>query len=167
MNNREQGLEWYRQPLVWLLICIPASAVVAGIYTFYLAVVSFDGMVVDDYYKHGKEINRVLKRDQAAQTLGLSAKATLDDALSRTKIYLQHKADFSLPERLQLRFLHTTRAGFDQELALIHQGKGYYLGVLPELKPGSWHILLETEQWRLSGLLPDIKHKHIELNPAV
>ncbi len=51
---------WYREPYVWLLIAIPACAVVAGFVTLALAIATDDGLVVDDYYWQGKQINRVL-----------------------------------------------------------------------------------------------------------
>ena len=53
---------WYREPLVWLLISFPLTAVIAGFFTLYLAIISSDGLVVDDYYHRGKEINKSLAR---------------------------------------------------------------------------------------------------------
>ena len=64
---------WYRFPLVWMLVAIPFSAVIMGVVMIWLAVDTDDGLVADDYYKLGMEINRVIKRDQKASELGLSA----------------------------------------------------------------------------------------------
>ena len=61
-----QAVPWYREPWPWILISGPAIVVVAGFYTLYLAVVGADPLVVDNYYKEGLAINRVLERDQAA-----------------------------------------------------------------------------------------------------
>ena len=69
---------WYREPLVWLLISFPLTAVIAGFFTLYLAIISKDGLVVDDYYQRGKEINMSLARDRAAARHGLHASVTLD-----------------------------------------------------------------------------------------
>ncbi len=74
----KQSRPWYRQPLVWMIIAIPLSAVIAGIYTFRLAVISDDGLVVDDYYRKGKEINLDLSRDKAALAHGLNADIRID-----------------------------------------------------------------------------------------
>ena len=167
MSDLKTERPWFQQPFVWMLIVIPASAVFAGFYTFYLAVVSFDGMVVDDYYKHGKEINRVLKRDHQAASLGLAADVSVNRIHTGIEIKLVSNPGFRFPDRLRLRFLHTTRAGYDQELAVIHKGRGAYVGVLPVLKPGSWHVLLETGEWRLSGLLPTADSPGAKLSPAV
>jgi hypothetical protein len=38
---------WYREPWPWLLMAGPAIVVVAGLFTAYLAVISFDGFAVD------------------------------------------------------------------------------------------------------------------------
>ena len=38
---------WYREPWPWLLMAGPAIVVVAGLFTAYLAVTSFDGFAVD------------------------------------------------------------------------------------------------------------------------
>ena len=64
---------WKTQPYVWMLILIPFSAVVVGMIMLTLAIKSDTGLVVDDYYKKGKQINQVLARDLAASTMGLSA----------------------------------------------------------------------------------------------
>ncbi len=64
---------WKREPLVWMLIAIPFSAVIMGVVMITLAIQSWSGLVVDDYYKKGKQINRVLARDKFAYELGLAA----------------------------------------------------------------------------------------------
>ena len=56
----------------WLLISLPASAVVAGFITLWLAATTNNSLVVDDYYKEGKAINLQLARDRVASQMGLS-----------------------------------------------------------------------------------------------
>ena len=74
------GVRWYREPFVWLLIAFPATAVIVGFTLLGLAIYSDDGMVEDDYYRKGKEINRVLARDQAAAKHGLESTLAFDTA---------------------------------------------------------------------------------------
>lgn len=74
----KQPITWYREPWLWLVILIPASAVVMGILAISLSFVSYDGLVVDDYYKRGLEINRDLARDRAAANYALGARVVLD-----------------------------------------------------------------------------------------
>jgi uncharacterized protein len=55
---------WYREPWPWILMAGPAIVVVAGIYTAFLAVTTNDGLVAEDYYRRGVEINRRLSGEE-------------------------------------------------------------------------------------------------------
>jgi hypothetical protein len=44
---------WYKEPWPWILMAPPATAVLAGIATVWIAVASADGLVAEDYYKQG------------------------------------------------------------------------------------------------------------------
>ena len=68
---------WYREPGPWLLMVMPATALVAGFATLWLAITSNNSLVVDDYYREGKAINLQIARDQAALTHGVQASLTL------------------------------------------------------------------------------------------
>ena len=61
--HNTDGRPWYREPWPWILMTGPAIVVVAGFTTAFLAVKSNDGLVEDDYYKQGLEINQTLDRD--------------------------------------------------------------------------------------------------------
>ncbi len=63
---------WYRQLWPWLLISGPAAVLVAGAVTTWIAFASADGPVVEDYYKQGMAVNKVLAREERAAQLGLS-----------------------------------------------------------------------------------------------
>ena len=73
LDNRNNSTPWHKEHYVWLIIFFPLLAVVGGIITFILAINSNDGLVVDDYYKQGLEINRTLERDQNAANYELDA----------------------------------------------------------------------------------------------
>ena len=64
MNNRlTTTIEpWYRHRWPWLLMLGPFVVIVAAAITVYLAVISNDGLVDDDYYKQGLAINQTLAR---------------------------------------------------------------------------------------------------------
>ena len=141
---------WYREPWVWLLIALPASAVIAGIITFYLAIVSSDGLVEDDYYKRGKTINLALARDQLAVQKGLQAVLGINSQTGQVSVRLE-SPDHGYPEHVRLLLLHPTRAGRDQRIRLEHEGKGVYAGKAKPVEPANWHVQLETDNWRLSG----------------
>lgn len=157
---------WYREPLVWLIISFPLTAVIAGFCTLYLAIISKDGLVVDDYYQKGKEINLALARDRAAAQHGLRASVTLDAARQNVIVQLSAARDQSLPDRLVLRWLHATRAGFDRTQMLIRSPDGSYRSAFPELAPGRWYVQIEAQDWRLQGSLRVPADTRLELKPA-
>ena len=157
---------WYREPLVWLLISFPLTAVIAGFYTLYLAIQSKDGLVVDDYYQKGKEINLSLARDRNAQQLGLHARVHLDSAKQEVVVKLSARQPALLPEKLDARWLHATRAGFDHTQTLVRSADGIYRAAFPELPPGHWYLQIETSEWRLQGSLSVPSDTRLELKPG-
>ena len=149
-----QARPWYREPYVWLVITIPALAVVGGIAMIVISVVSDDGLVVDDYYRRGKQINRVLERDRAAATLQLSARLAID-AQNIVRVKLRSDVNAPLPERVELNLAFATRSGIDQTVALrqVSSGGDYAGELLRPLIDGRWYAQLQTERWRLVGAL--------------
>jgi hypothetical protein len=144
---------WYRTPYVWMLIGIPLSAVIMGGFLLYFAITSYDGLVVDDYYKQGKEINLVIERDHAATELGLYGSLQLEQTKGTVHLTLKSRKQTTLPDKLELAMLHATRAGFDREITLERTPDGNYFAILPALQPGRWYTQIGTSQWRLTGSL--------------
>ncbi|MCM8611516.1 FixH family protein [Accumulibacter sp.] len=144
---------WYREPWPWLLMLGPLVVVIAGVATAYLAVVSNDGLVVDDYYKEGLGINQRTARDQRAADLGIGAELVLGGNGERIRVLLQTSEGVRMPESLILRIAHPTRPGLDQNLSLRGEGGRVYGGPLRRLQEGRWHVVLEDErqEWRLVG----------------
>ncbi len=140
---------WYREPLVWLLILFPASAVFGGIITIVLAVHSNDGLVVDDYYKRGLEINQTLERDKAATRHGLQANLRFHIENQWIELNTQAHSDYQLPDQIELQLNHHTRAGFDQKVRLKRSGDHIYQGNLPELETGRFFVSMAADDWRL------------------
>jgi hypothetical protein len=143
---------WYREPWPWFLISLPATAVVAGITTVWIAATNADGLVVGDYYKAGMAINQTLARDDAARTLALNATLQGQDGTLSLTLTGHLKA---YPAQLALMLAHPTRPGMDHALALSHTGGGHYRVALPVLPAGKWHAQLSdaASTWRLSGVL--------------
>jgi len=132
------------------MIALPMSAVIAGMITIYLAVTTSDGRVVDDYYKRGKAINRVLARDAAAARYQLRASIDLDLRDNHMQLQLE-SATAVLPKLLTFSLLHPTQPGHDQIIILRHAGDGFYSGGIDEVARGNWYLQLEADDWRLSG----------------
>ena len=142
---------WYREPWVWLVIAIPGVAVVFGLYMLQFSIRTYDGLVVDDYYRRGKEINRVLVRDMAAARYGLAGEFRFDYRKNTVAMTLSAKHLGTWPRQIKLSFLHPTRAGEDRRVQLNRTPAGGYFALLPELHPGRWHVQIESDDWRMVG----------------
>jgi hypothetical protein len=140
---------WYREPFVWLVILFPASAVIGGMLTISLAISSDDGLVVDDYYKRGLEINRTLERDKAAARHEIQATLRFNVAHQFIHLNLNAHPDYRLPDQITLHFRYNTRSGFDRSVMLERTDDHFYQGGLPELIVGKWQIQLAADDWRL------------------
>lgn len=143
------ALPWYRHPHVWLLVAFPAVSVLGGIAMLIVALRTDDGLVTDDYYRQGMEINRSLARDRHAEAAGLDATVDLDSTPGRVRVTLRADAGFRPPPRLRVSFLHPTRSGYDRTVELGAITPLTYEGPAPELHAARWHALLEAGDWRL------------------
>ena len=161
-----QPTSWYRVPLMWLVVALPLVAVVAGFTTLWLALKSDDGLVVDEYYRRGQEINLDLKRDRAAAARGLKARMQLDRARREVSIEL-NLAVKQLPAQLEVQLLHATRQGSDRRMSVARTPDGSYRTALLGLNPGRYDVQLAAEDWRLLGSLNVPSDASIEILPVV
>ena len=173
---------WYRNPLVWMMIALPASSVIAGLSTVVIAFRVFDGVVVDDYYARGKAINVTIERDVAAQRRGLAAVANLTPAPgpaggaagtgatgegpTSVEVTVSARDVAALPAVLKLAFLHATHGGADAQVELARSASGLYRAALPPLAPGKYHLQIEAEDWRIVGALRQPAERTTSLGPA-
>lgn len=151
-TSMKSAAPWYRHRWPWLLMAGPFLVIVAGVVTMYLAVISNDGLVDDDYYKQGLAINQETARDQMAAKQGMQAELMQNAESGGLRVLLQANPDVVLPKTLDVRIAHPTRAGGDQRLTLKGEN-GVYSGSLQAPLAGRWHIVIEDEkrEWRLSG----------------
>lgn len=165
---RTDSMPWYREPWPWLLMAGPATVIVAGVITTWIAVKSSDGLVSDDYYKQGLAINQTLQREAVAAQNGYRAEAVFGEGGRRIELSLEARAGAALPEALQMRVIHPTRAGRDGLVMLRKAGDGRYAGAGPLLSEGRWLLVLEDRQatWRLDGSLTVPDRQTAKLSPA-
>lgn len=142
---------WYREPWPWLLMLGPFVVVVAGIYTAYLAIVSADGLVEEDYYKKGLAVNQTIARSDNAKAMGLAAGVRVVSEGMTIRLTAT-AAGFTAPAALVVTLSHPTRAGLDQTQGFRKEG-GSYVGKLRLPASGHWLVLIEDEAktWRLMG----------------
>jgi hypothetical protein len=157
---------WYRQFWPWVLIGLPASAVVASLSTVYIAMQGEDSLVVDEYYKAGLAINRELGRDRAAAALGLSAEVSMTAGGLRVELA---SAAGTRPQSLELALVHPTLAERDRLLVLLPGADGAYYGQLEPLGADSWNVTLTPAngEWRLLGRWNTSASQRLTLQPLV
>jgi len=152
MHVTENTKPWHKYPLVWMMVLIPFTAVIMGVVMIWLAIDTDDGLVADDYYKQGLEINRVISRDKKAAELGLSAIIKFDNNIKAIKLAFNKGALTSFPDTLQLRFQHATRANSDVAVIMNHGIDNQYIGNIKEaLTEGIWYFELVDENWKLNA----------------
>lgn len=158
---------WYREPWPWFLAAGPLTVIIAGAITVWLAIKSDDGLVADDYYKQGLAINQVIRREQQAADLQLSASVLFNYDNQRLRVYLRSEAGHGLPDAIRLRILHPTRAGADQVVVLAASSAGVFDGAVAALRSGRWLLSLEDTQqsWRLMGEMFAPRDQEVALRP--
>ncbi len=151
MTNSDSQYRWYQIPIVWMVIGIPLVSIIVTLSIVWISVKTFDGVVVDDYYRKGLEINRELARDRNAKRIGLEAMASIID--DRLRFELRSNSNEPWPDKLELGFYHPTVSNRDVLVTLVHEGSGIYSALPPQLAFGKWNIMTGTETWRLKGTL--------------
>jgi hypothetical protein len=163
----EDTKPWYQQFWPWAVMFLPATAVVAGLYTYSLAASGSSGLVVDDYYKAGQAINRSLAHGQRAADMGLIGNLALNGQVVRL---LLNNAQVESQQQLVLKLSHATIPGHDQSVNLRKTGAGEWSGKLQALPAaGKWYVdlLPMDESWRLEGTMPSAQVTALELKPAL
>ena len=121
MTLKNDNQPWYKDRWPWILIAGPATVVVAGFITLWMAVVSDDGLVTDDYYKQGLAVNKSLQGDQRAANLGLHGDVMRSG--SNLRLLLSAESDVGFPKEITLKLAHPTRAGQDQLVQMVLEGQ--------------------------------------------
>ncbi len=141
MQTNEQSKPWHNYPLVWMMIAIPFSAVIMGVVMLWLAIDTDDGLVADDYYKLGLEINDVISLDKKASELQLSASIRFSSSENVINMQFDKGLLDSYPNTLQLTFQHATRANSDVLVVLNHGMGDQYIGHLKQsISEGIWYF---------------------------
>lgn len=156
MTAAEDIAPWYKEFWLWFIVALPATVVVACIYTVILAFKHEDSLVVDDYYKDGMGINRVLAQDEAAVAMALRATVAVDALVGEVRINLDGNLA-QWPEVLELQWFHPTNMQRDMSMLLNRTHDGRYLGQLQQSANGRWYVQLSSESPSLWRLKTEIK----------
>lgn len=149
--RREDTEPWYRQFWPWFLISLPASVVIAAMFTINLAIESADGVVSDSYYKDGLAIHMDASSSEMARNLGIRAVMDYDAETGAVAVRVAKAPANESP--LLLEFIHPTRPHQDQATRLVAGAGNEYHGRVEPLGPAKWHIRLQPEDhsWRIEA----------------
>ncbi len=158
------GGPWYRHPWPWFIVGMLGSTVVAGIATVVIAVRGADSLVVDDYYREGKAINRRIEADREAASRQAKALLRVQDGVV-VRLDIQGEA----PDALVLELSHVTRAELDRRLRLVRTDPGLYSTDGP-LPAGRYHATLraagDEQGWRLRRRIELPRDAEIPMEPT-
>lgn len=156
--QREDIVPWYRQFWPWFIIALPASAVVAGFYTLWLAGLTTDSLV----FRSDEGINVLTEKNIAAERealrLGLSARVNIQADTGAVVVILSAHPDAQLSPSLELRLRHPTMASRDavidvQQAMPNAAGEPIWAGHFLTLPTGRYYVTLSSgDAWRLSGV---------------
>ena len=154
--QREDTVPWYRQFWPWFIMAIPASAVVAGLYTVWIAMQTTDSLVVqsDDGMNVVTERNTAAERE--AVRLGLSAYVDINPETGAVVVTMTSAANIDLPGSLELKMRHPTMASRDATIELLRAmpnsaGDPNWAGHFLTPPSGRYFLTLSSgNTWRLS-----------------
>lgn len=158
---------WFREPMLWLVLALPAAVVIAGFVTLAIAIRSGgDDAVRDPGSRVGKAQTADLGPERNAARLGLRARLLLSADTEAVELHAE-AGEFN-SDSLTLVLAHPREAAGDLSLSLIRADASRYFGRLAIPRDHAWNLQLEPSdgQWRLQGRLP-LEGLSAELSPAV
>lgn len=154
---------WYRQPVMWIAIALPAISVLAGVG---LAITAHGGL--DASPDPVRRIAQVQTSDEAAdrRALELGLRAEVELADSAVVVQFAAGAAPSAAEALVLIAVHATDSGQDRRIPLSPCGAGRYCA---DSAPGDarFDLLLAnmSGSWRIVGVR-ELDQQRVALAPA-
>lgn len=122
--EREDTQPWYRQFWPWFIMALPASAVVAGLYTVWLAMQTGDSLVVQSSDGMNVITERNLAAEKEARLLGLSAVIRINPDTGAVLLTMSSLPNVQMPASLELRMRHPTMASRDATIELLQAMPG-------------------------------------------
>lgn len=168
----------WRNPMLWLIVGLPAAVVVAGFATLAIAIESGGSDAIPDAVRRTAQIQTTeLGPDERAAALKLSAVLSVHsgdsghalELLPATGAFIDNGSAQSRRLRAQpLRLLlqHPTRAAEDRELRLLPTANGWRVAsTLDGSHDWRLQVLPEGGAWRLHARLP-AGQRGVLLTPA-
>jgi uncharacterized protein len=148
---------WYKQFWPWFLIALPATVVVAGLITVYIAFNNVDPLVRDDYYRDGLAINNELKLEKNAAKWSISGRVQFD--VLSGEVFVDLDGESRLPEGLIMELVHPVEVRKDQTVKLVRISKTRYRGDLQWIPSHRYYLRVSpmtgehpvSMAWRING----------------
>ena len=156
MDDRDT-LPWYRQFWPWFVIFLPASAVVASLYTVSLAVRTTDSLVVESEDGMDVVTERNLAAERRALELDIAANISIDPESGAVTVGVDSGVASDWPTLLALEFSHPTVKARDLTLELtaampLADGTPQWAGHFVSPPSGRYYVVLRSgDDWRLAG----------------
>lgn len=146
----ERKSTWWSEPMVWLLIALPLSAVIGSGVTVWLAASNADTLVLEEHVKEGFAVRQVADRDRKAAELG--AGATIKAAPGMLTLHLEGRFP-AAPKNLILTLAHPSDPAQDMVLLLAPGDGGDYTATYAAIPAGKRHLELTPgdKAWRITG----------------
>ena len=129
-----------------------------------LAILTDDGLVIDNYYQDGKHINQALARDEAARDWQTQVHLVFDLETRVLSADLSSN-DMAQVDTLACRLMHPTRSDFDQQLTLHRGPDGCLHGDFVRLTAARWIVQVGIQHWRLVGRINLAQTATLDLSP--
>ena len=155
--RREDTEPWYRQFWPWFIMALPATAVVAGLSTVWIAMQTTDSLVIQSDDGMNVVTERNTAAEQEASRLGLSALVDINPETGAIIATVSSHANVELPASLSLRMRHPTMASRDANVELLRampnsRGEATWVGHFITPPTGRHYITLSSANtWRLSA----------------
>jgi uncharacterized protein len=165
LTSSKMSEPWYRSPMLWFALSLPALTVVAGVATYRIAASDSNDAEPDVVRRVAQMQTLDLAADEAAANRDLIADASIDPATGKVSVRIDAIAP---SERLLLRLSHTTRAKLDQSIALTPDLSGNWVGWLSQERQGAYALSLTSidAHWRLVGRL-EARASQVRLLPLL
>ncbi|WP_438465221.1 FixH family protein [Marinomonas sp. PE14-40] len=141
---------WYKQFWPWFVIAIPVSSMIVGVIQISFALNSPNDMVVDNYYKEGLGINKVIGKRNLATELNISASIAVDNTTGEVILTTENAQE----QILTLNFYNSAISDKDFNIKLSRIADNQYRGSLDKSISGIWNLYLESAVgWQISARL--------------
>jgi len=155
--TEQDAKPWYRQFWPWFLISLPASAVIASLYTVSLAFRTTDSLVVTSDDGMDVVAERHLAAEGLATELGLRARVDIDTSSGAIVATVTAESPTEWPKTLDLLLSHPAFAARDRTITLTasrpdNAGNPTWSGHFVDVPDGRWYLVLaDVDTWRLNG----------------